>query len=162
MIVQLVFSLPSAKSLNRLYWILCLITLCKTNFLQSVSQVSYLVTHAMHNCCQLHMKPIKVLTVTHWLTREKFFLIFLVYHEGLIFKLKIYGLDEDILKLLINYLEDCKQRIALNWQTSSWKNMLAGVPEGSVLGPILLLIYINNLPVEGGGVGGLITKRNSF
>ena len=45
-----------------------------------------------------------------------------VWHEGLIFKLE-YGIDGDLLKLLINYLEDCKQRVVLNGQTSSWKNI---------------------------------------
>ena len=40
------------------------------------SQVSYLVTHALHNCCQLHIKSIKVLTVTQRLTRGEFLLIF--------------------------------------------------------------------------------------
>ena len=65
-----------SKIFERLILILCLITLCKTNFLQSASQVSFLVTHALHNCSQLHMKSIKVLTVTHRLTRGEFFLIF--------------------------------------------------------------------------------------
>ena len=46
------------------------------------------------------------------------------------------------LKLLINYLEDRKQRVVLNGQTFSWKNILAVVPQGSVLGPMLFLIYI--------------------
>ena len=67
-----------------------------------------------------------------------------VWHEGLIFKLKTYGII--LLKFLINYLEDRKQRVALNGQTSSWKNILAGVPQGSVLGPIFFLIYMNDLP----------------
>ena len=72
-----------------------------------------------------------------------------IWHEGLIFKLKAYGIngiEGDLLKFLINYLEDCKQRIVLNGQNSSWKNILAGVRRGSILGPILFLIYINSLP----------------
>ena len=68
------------------------------------------------------------------------------WHEGLIFKLKTYGLDGDLLKLLMNYLEDCKQRVVLNGQTSSWKNILADFPQGSVSGPMLFLTYINDLP----------------
>ena len=43
-------------------------------------------------------------------------------------------------------MEDRKQSTVLNEQASSWKNILAAVPQGSVLDPILFLIYINDLP----------------
>ena len=59
-----------------------------------------------------------------------------VWHEGFLYKLKSFGISGNLLNLVMHYLTHRFPRVLLNGQCSNWQPILAGVPQGSTLGPL--------------------------
>ena len=66
-------------------------------------------------------------------------------HDLHVKKLEDYGGDSKVINLVTNYLSDRQQRVRLTGQHSSMKTIIKGVPQGSILGPILFNIFMNDV-----------------
>ena len=120
-----------------------------SNFLRTIicylniNQVFARVIHVFINYLQSLMTSFQVLTRSVFLDISKAF--DRVLHDGLLFQLEKNGVSGNLFQLIKSFLSGRFQRVLLNGQTSDWETIQAGVPQGSILGPLFFLIYINDL-----------------
>ena len=110
-----------------------------------ISQASNLQTPALTSLYKLLTKHTNLLM---WATKFEVFVDISiafdkVRHKDLIFKLKQNGISVKLLNSINDFLKNRRQRVDLNGQFSSWADVNAGVPQGSILRPLLFLMYID-------------------
>ena len=103
---------------------------CLTNLLEFLEYVTDAVDHG---------KPVDVIYLDFQKAFDK------VPHQRLLAKLKAHGISGSILNWISEWLKDRQQRVVLHGIMSSWLYVISGVPQGSILGPLLFLVYINDI-----------------
>ena len=69
-------------------------------------------------------------------------------HKRLIYKLSKYGITGNLLRWISNFLSKRRQYVRVNLALSEGKSVISGVPQRSILGPILFIFYTNDLPTD--------------
>jgi len=105
---------------------------CLTNLLEFLEYV----TDAVDHTCG---KPVDVIYLDFQKAFDK------VPHRRLLNKLKARGISGNILNWICEWLNGCQQRVVLSGNVSAWLYVVSGVPQGSILWPLLFLIFINDI-----------------
>ena len=85
-----------------------------------------------------------------------------VWHAGLVHKLRAAGITGNLLKWFVSYLKNRRQRVVISGAQSEWKYIHDGVPQGSILGPLLFPLYINDNVIEIGSNTRLFADDTSL
>ena len=103
---------------------------CLTNLLEYLEHITELLDN---------QKPVDCIYLDFEKAFDK------VPHQRLTIKLEKLGIDGKILSWIEHWLCDRTQRVILNGSSSQWRTVVSGVPKGSVLGPLLFIIYVNDM-----------------